>query len=145
MLGELILEHRGIASGVRVVDTALQKRETTVTAKGSIMGSEIHLLITYWNIRRDNGTFYGEGQGIISNKKNSEPIATVTEYGIGKTVDNRIDWRGSAFYRRIINTRPSSSSDDQKKLSSILDNIVGVFETNVDESGNVSQKVWEWK
>ena len=45
-------------------------------------------------------------------------------------------WRGSTFYQ--------SSSSDTK--FSFLNNIVGVFETEVDDnSGNVIQKVWEWK
>lgn len=145
MLGDLILEHRGIASGLRVLDAALQKQETTVTAMGRIKGIEIGFLVTYWNIRRDDGTLYGEGQGIISNNENSEPVATVTEHGIGKTVNNRIVWRGSAFYRTTINPRTSSSSDNLKKSTSILDNRVGVFETDVDESRNVTQRVWEWK
>jgi hypothetical protein len=144
VLGELILEHKGIVSSLRVLDATLQKRETTVIAKGRIKEVEIDFLVTYWNIRRDDGTLYGEGQGIISNKENNEPLAIVTEYGIGRTAYNKTVWRGSAFYRSMINTRPSSSSDDLK-LSSILDNIVGVFETDLDESGTVTQRVWEWK
>jgi hypothetical protein len=47
-------------------------------------------------------------------------------------------WRGSAFYQ-------SSSSLIKGKIS-FLNNIVGVFETEVDDNaGNVIQKVWEWK
>ncbi|MGC1932038.1 MAG: hypothetical protein WA667_23955 [Candidatus Nitrosopolaris sp.] len=145
MLGELILEHKGITSSLRVLDAALQKREITVIAKGRIKEIEIDFLVTYWNIRRDDGTLYGEGQGIISNKENNEAVAIVTEYGIGRTAYYKVVWRGSAFYRTTINTNSSSYSKNSKKLSSILDNTVGIFETDVDESGNVTQKVWEWK
>jgi hypothetical protein len=66
------------------------------------------------------------------------------EYGVGKYSNGQQQhshkqtvWRGSTFYQ-------SSSSSDTK--FSFLNNIVGVFETEVDDnSGNVIQKVWEWK
>jgi hypothetical protein len=66
----------------------------------------------------------------------------VREYGVGKYSSGQQQhhqqtvWRGSVFYQ-------SSSYDDK---FSFLNNIVGVFETEVDDdSGNVIQKVWEWK
>ena len=66
--------------------------------------------------------------------------AKVREYGVGKYSSGQQQqtvWRGSAFYQ-------SSSSSDGK--FSFLNNTVGVFETEVDnDSGNVIQKVWEWK
>ena len=44
--------------------------------------------------------------------------------------------RGSLFYK----TKSSAGG----KLS-FLDNLVGVFEHEVDELGNTTGKVWEWK
>jgi hypothetical protein len=144
MLGELMLEHTGTSSNLRVLDAALQKREITVMGRGKIKEIEIDLLVTYWNIRRDDGTLYGEGQGIVSYKENKEAVAIVNEYGVGRTMNNKVVWRGVAFYRTTTNTNLSYNSDS-KELSSILHNSVGVFETDVEESGTVTQKVWAWK
>jgi hypothetical protein len=144
MLGELMLEHTGTSSNLRVLDAALQKREITVMGRGKIKEIEIDLLVTYCNIRRDDGTLYGEGQGIVSKKENKEAVAIVNEYGVGRTMNNKVVWRGVAFYRTTTNTNLSYNSDS-KELSSILHNSVGVFETDVEESGTVTQKVWAWK
>ena len=68
------------------------------------------LIITYWNMPtsgNDKGAatttstyYYGEGKGIISIIGDSnEAAATVTEYGVGKSLGQRVVWRGSAFYR----------------------------------------------
>jgi hypothetical protein len=72
--------------------------------------------------------------------------AKVKEYGVGKYSSSgqqhqqqQTIWRGSAFYQSY-----SSSFTDGK--ISFLNNIVGVFETEVDDNaGNIIQKVWEWK
>ena len=48
-------------------------------------------------------------------------------------------FRGSIFYKSS-----STISITNGKLS-FLNNKIGVFETEVDESGNSTEKVWEWK
>jgi hypothetical protein len=149
MLSDLILEHNGKATGNRILDAGIQKRETTVTARGKIKGLlDVSIIITYWNMPtsgNDKGAatttstyYYGEGKGIISiiGDSNEAAAATVTEYGVGKSLGQRVVWRGSAFYR----TTTSSTN------LSFLNNLVGVFETEVDNvSSDVSEKVWEWK
>ncbi|SRR6266487_3259339 len=146
MLSDLILEHKGKATGHRVMDVDInQKRETTVIANGKVREVDVSLIITYWNRPRFNagGTikettpyYYGEGKGMISTKQDSNGIATVIEYGVGRALGNITIWRGSAFY-----TTQSSSSTSKLAL---LNNLVGVFETEVHNvSGDVSQKVWE--
>lgn len=102
-----------------------------------------NITITYWNIRSPDGTLCGEGQGVITAKNSDNEMAAsakVTEYGEGKNSNGQhhqqTTWRGSAFYQ---------SSSSTSKIS-FLNNIVGVFETEVDDdSGNIIQKVWEWK
>lgn len=64
--------------------------------------------------------------------------AKVTEYGERKNSNGQqhqqTTWRGSAFYQ----------SSSTSKISFL--NNLGVFETEVDDdSGNIIQKVWEWK
>jgi hypothetical protein len=152
MLSDLILEHNGKATGNRVLDAGIQKRETTVTARGKVRGLlDVSINITYWNMPRsvdDKGAatastyYYGEGNGVISIIGNSNETAaataTVTEYGVGKSLGQKVVWRGSAFYRTITTTASTSLS--------FLNNLVGVFETEVDNvSSDVSEKVWEWK
>jgi len=147
MLYDLILEHNGKATGNRVLDADIQKRETTVTARGKLRGLlDVSIIITYWNMPRsgdDKGAtttstyyYYGEGKGIISIIGDSNETATVTEYGVGKSIGQKVVWRESAFYR----TTTISTN------LSFLNNLVGVFETEVDNvSSDVSEKVWEWK
>lgn len=67
----------------------------------------------------------------------------VKEYGVEKYSNGQqrrhhqqTVWRGSALYQ---------SSSPTSKFS-FINNIVGVFETEVDDdSSNVIQKAWEWK
>ena len=62
-------------------------------------------------------------------------IATWKGSGKGRmSAGGKVSFRG-AIYWRI----PSTG-----KLAS-LNNVIGVFEYEVDEAGNTSTKVWEWK
>ena len=69
-----------------------------------------------------------------------EDTATFRGYGIGHS-KGRVgaSFRGSVFYKS-----PSTISITNGKLS-FLNNKIGVFETEVDESGISTEKVWEWK
>jgi hypothetical protein len=63
-------------------------------------------------------------------------MATEIGRGIGQFTDGgkKVRFRGSFFYR----------ASTTGKLS-FLNNIVGIFEYEGDESGTTSYKVWEWK
>jgi hypothetical protein len=63
-----------------------------------------------------------------------QEMATWTGQGVGRTDRGGVSFRGSLFYR----------TNSTGKLS-FLNNLVGVFEYEVDEEGNTSAKVWEWK
>jgi len=92
---------------------------------------------TYMSVLREGGVLYGEGQGIITTK-DGKGMATWTGQGIGKfTAPGKVSFRGSIFLRT-----PSTSQGG--KLSS-LNNMVGVFEYEVDEMGSCFTKSWEWK
>jgi hypothetical protein len=68
-------------------------------------------------------------------KDSSGETATWTGYGIGHlAAGGTVSYRGSLFFR----------TNSTGKMS-YLNNIVGVFEYEVDESGNTAAKVWEWK
>ena len=78
---------------------------------------------------------YGEGQGIITTK-DGQGMATWTGQGIGKfTAPGKVNFHGSIFLRI-----PSTSQGG--KLSS-LNNMVVVFEYEVDGMGSCFTKSWE--
>jgi hypothetical protein len=135
-LGELIIEDRGKITGQRVIDVEGPKIETSFTMRGKYKGQEGTNMGTYCSVMTEGeeGTMYGEGQGVLTTK-DGQGMATWTGQGIGRfTSPGKISFRGSLFFR----------AHSGGKLSS-LNNIVGVFEYEVDEEGNCSSKVWEWK
>jgi hypothetical protein len=109
---------------------------------GKYKGIEGTDIGTYWTVprlgegeREGGGVVYGEGQGVVTTKDGQE-IATWTGQGIGRfTALGKISFRGSLFFRTL---------SMNGKLS-FLNNLVGMFEYQVDEIGNCSSKVWEWK
>lgn len=144
MLGDLIYEHKGKVIGQRVLGNAsekveavvLPKIETTFSADAKLKGTiEITDTGTYLSIIRPGGILHGEGQGLYMTKDGSGETATWTGQGVGRlTEGGRVSYRGSLFFR-------ASSTG---KLS-FLNNIVTVFEYEVDESGNTTANMWEWK
>jgi hypothetical protein len=136
-LGELIGEDRGKMTGERVLDVQVPKMETSFTMEGNYRGTLCTDVGTYTSVLREGGVLYGEGQGIVTTK-DGQGIATWTGQGIGRFIGpGRVSFRGSLFFRT-----PSMSQGG--KLS-YLNNIVGVFEYEVDEARNCSSKTWEWK
>lgn len=136
VLGELIIEDRGRITGQRVLDVEGPKIETSFSAEGRYRGVEGTDIGTYCTVMRQE-VMYGEGQGVITTKDGKE-MATWTGQGIGRfTGKGGISFRGSLFYRT-----PSIIGGGEL---SFLNNLVGVFEYEVDEQGNASSKVWEWK
>ena len=135
-LGELIEEESGKITGQRVLDVEGPKIETSFKMNGKFGGIECSDIGTYCTVMREGaeaGVMYGEGQGIATTK-DGKGMATWTGYGIGRfTSPGKISFRGSLFFRA-----PSG------KLS-YFNNLIGVFEFEVDEEGNCSSKVWEWK
>ena len=139
VLGELIEEESGKITGQRVLDVEGPKIETSFKMNGKFGGIECSDIGTYSAVMREGsetGVMYGEGQGVITTK-DGQGMATWTGQGIGRfTAPGKMSFRGSVFYR--------TTSTGGGKISS-LNNVVGVFEYEVDEQGNSSTKVWEWK
>lgn len=134
-LGSPFVESKGMITGQRVLDVVpLPKIETSFfendTFKGGITASETG---TYSSVMRNDGSLYGEGQGIISTKEGE--IATWTGQGVGHFMqDGKLKFHGSLFF----------DTSSTGKLS-FLKNMVGMFDYEVDQTGKTSSKVWEWK
>jgi hypothetical protein len=135
-LGELIVEDRGKITGQRVLDVDSPKIESSFTMSGSYIREEGTDMGTYCSVMRqgEEGVMYVEGQGVFTTK-DGKGMVTWTGQGIGRfTSPGNIRIRGSLFFR----------APSEGKLSS-YNNLVGVFEYEVDEQGNCSGRVWEWK
>lgn len=136
MLGDQISEEKGKITSQRVLDVegGAPKMETSFSATGNYRGVETTATVTYWASPRPGGAIYGEGKGVLMSKDGQE-MAIWTGQGIGRfTSPGKIRLTGSLFFE-------TSSTG---KLA-FLNNLVGVFEYQSDESGNTSAKAWEWK
>ncbi len=124
------------------MDVEGPKIENSFVMDGKYKGAEGTDIGTYSSVLRqeeegggEGWVMYGEGQGVVTTKDGQE-MATWTGQGIGRfSSPGKISFRGSLFFR--------SNSKDGKL--SFLNNLVGVFEYEVDGMGNCSSKVWEWK
>jgi hypothetical protein len=132
MLGEQIAEYKGKVIGQRVLDVEGPTMETSVSASGSIKGTQVNVNITYFARPAGAGVLHGEGKGVIM--AGASEMATETGKGTGVFTSSGVKWRGAQFY----------STSSTGRLASI-NNLVGVFEAEVDTEGNFSLKTWEWK
>ncbi len=122
-------------TGTRVISTGPTgpKVEVSVQQAGKLLGKDTTTMITYTSSMRPDGLLLGEGSGIISTPDGD--IATFNGSGIGKPTGKgmAVRFRGALYY-----STPS-------KALARLNDAVGIFEFDVDENGNTSGKVWEWK
>jgi hypothetical protein len=101
-------------------------------SRAPIRGCNTNGMGTYTSEARPDGSLYGEGQGAMITA-DGEAI-TWKGSGAGKILAG-----GALSYRGILYYRTNS-----QKLSR-LNNACGVFEYEVDPTGNTTAKVWEWK
>ena len=133
MLGELIGEMQGRVSSQRVIDVKGPTMESSVMARGSFKGVQVTETLTYVANTSSKGVLHGVGNGIITTEDGD--VATYSGEGIGKfDALGVLNWRGSIFFE----------TSSEGKLG-FLNNIVGVFEAQVDAQGNFTDKTWEWK
>jgi hypothetical protein len=133
MLGELIGEMEGKVSSQRVIDVKGPTMETSVTASGRFRDVQVTETLTYVANTSSKGVLHGVGNGIITTEEGD--IATYTGEGIGRSdASGVLKWRGAVFFE----------TSSEGKLG-FLNNIVGVFEAQVDAQGNFTDKTMEWK
>jgi hypothetical protein len=133
MLGDPIGEMKGRVTYVKVVDVEGPTMETSVSASGTLKGVQVTETLTYMASPSSQGVLHGVGNGIIQSSDGE--IATYTGEGIGRyDASGILKWRGAVFFQ----------TNSGGKLE-FLNNIVGVFEAQVDTQGNFADKTWEWK
>jgi hypothetical protein len=135
MLGEQIAELKGKIIGQRVLDIEGPTIETSVSVSGSIKGTQVKETLTFEGrpTTTSKGVLHGKGKGVIM--AGESELATYTGEGVGRpSSSGSINYRGSIFY----------STSSNGKLA-FLNNLIGVFESDIDTEGNFSEKIWEWK
>jgi hypothetical protein len=134
MLGEKIGEMSGKISSQRVlsIEGGGPKMETSFQQNGSLLGTNVKETGTYWTVVRQDGTLYGEGQGVMTGKDGK--MATWTGHGVGVTKkDGTASYRGAIYYQAT------------PLRWSRLNKVAVVFEYEVDADGNTRSEYWEWR
>jgi hypothetical protein len=132
MLGELIGETTGKRTLRKVLSVEPPNVEVTFEEGGKMLGVNTSGFGTYSSVVRNDGTMYGEGQGVIMTQDGD--MISWKGSGVGKFKD-----KGAVSFRGILYYRTAS-----QKLAR-LNNATGVFEHDVDSEGKTTTKVWEWK
>jgi len=132
MLGEFIGELKGKITSQRVLSVDGPRMETSISASGTLRGTQVTETLTYVASQTSKGVLHGIGNGLIMSTEGD--MITYTGEGIGKfDSSGTLKWRGAIYF-----------TESTGKLGS-LNNQVGVFEAQVDAEGNFSDKTWEWK
>ena len=131
MLGEQIGESKGKRIVRRVLSTDPPTVEVSFEDSGNMLGVATNGFGTYKSVIHD-GTPLGEGEGLLMTT-DGEMISWKGS-GLGKFGPG-----GALSYRGILYFRTPS-----QKLAR-LNSTCGVFEYEVDPSGNTTLKIWEGK
>ncbi len=137
MLGEQIIhDERGKIIGTRVLPSQPgqgPKMELTFQTTGKILGMDFNNTGTLQSVPKSEGVLYFEGQGVVTTQDgdmaswNTQGVGRPTGPGMAATL------RGTVFFQ--------TSSNKLARLNSMC----VVVEAEVDGSGNLSAKLWEWK
>jgi hypothetical protein len=139
-LGEPFFVEQGRIIGQRVLAVTPQPQlefsfmaNATISSNGG--DTVINALNTGTSVSTLNadGTFRGEGQGILRTERGD--VATWTNRVIGNlTPEGTIVTRGVGFW-----STPSTTGE-----LAFMNNMITVFEVQIDREGNLSAREWEW-
>jgi hypothetical protein len=134
MLGNKLSEDKGKITGQRVLDASGPKIEVSFSAAGTYVGIDCTNTGTYSTIPISADTLYGDGNGVLMPKNDLDMLSWTTQ-GVGSiTGPGEARFQGSVFYKTSLNGKLTA-----------LNNLVGVFEYEIDAFVNTSIQVWEWK
>jgi hypothetical protein len=130
MLGKLVSEGKWKVVGMTVPDN--KTMEVSFQEFGKIYGLEYSGLATIISRARTDGTMYGRGEAMLTNKEGEPLIWNGVAVGQSKGA-TAISWRGCKIFETL-----SPKQED-------LNKVAVVFEGDVDENGDGLHKQWEWK
>jgi hypothetical protein len=106
------------------------RTQYTFTSNGTINGNiEVTDTGEFVSVSKGNNLLYEQGQGVITTKDGSE----TANYTFIDVV-NGTNYQGASAY----------STNSTGKLS-FLNNILGIYKGEADESGNFNLTEWHWK
>ena len=127
-LGEPIFVEKGADTIKREIGPNIT--HYTFTSNGTMKGNiEYSKAGEYVSVSKGNNLTFDQGQGVITTKDGSE-TANYTFIEVG----NGTAYQGASAY----------STNSTGKLS-FLDNMLGIFKGETDESGNFVLEQWHWK
>jgi hypothetical protein len=127
-LGEPYFVEKGKSTVQKEIGPNITKY--TFTANGTINGNiEVTDTGEFLSISKGDNLLYEPGKGVIKTKDGSE-TANYTSIDVG----NSTDYQGASAY----------STNSTGKLA-FLNNILGIYKGEADESGNFSLSEWHWK
>ena len=131
MIGELIAEFKGKATGTRVLGEG--KMEGSSTGSGTILGKEATEMDTAVLTWMPNGVMMAEGNAMIMTTEGETVMLMANGIGWSTGKGLKQSGRGACYFMT-----------SSPKLAS-LNKTVGVWERESDEMGNYTIKVWAWK
>lgn len=134
MLGDLVYDTQGKITGTRVLDDANEGLiEFSGQEKGTVLGIDCTVTLSYWVVPRSDGTMYGEGRAVVMTADGN--TATYRGTGIGVPTGRPPAMRSSGALCFF---------SDAPKLKRLAHCAV-VFENEQNEDGTYHIKGWEWK
>jgi hypothetical protein len=132
MLGDQITDLKGKVTGQRVLDAECPTIETSISSKGTAKGVQVNEVLTFLGKPSSPGVIRGKGHGLFTSTESD--VATYTGEGVGRMTPSGTKWYGSIFF----------TAGSTGKLT-FLNDMVAVFESEIDIEGNFLEKSWEWK
>lgn len=134
MLGQKIGEEKGKITGRRILrnDDLTCSIESSHQGTGQILGTKYSTMATYSSVMRDGGTLFGEGQGLVMTEDGES--MTWMGQGVGQPKGKGgISFRGAIYFHTA-----------SKKLAA-LNSVAVLYEYDVDDEGNFTSQLYDWK
>ncbi|MGH9003449.1 MAG: hypothetical protein ACRDYV_10000 [Acidimicrobiia bacterium] len=135
MLGDIVLESSGRITNVKVLENAggQSKVEVSLQGQGKLLGTGMTELASYWQEVRPGGVFYGEGGPVWMTDQGE--LLSWKGFGVGRPTGP-----GFAASYAVCGSIQSDST-----TYADLAGMATVGEYQVDETGNYTWTLWEWK
>lgn len=132
-IGEPIFQERGIIT--EQIETAPGEMQISFSANGTFKGTiDVINNGDFVSISKGGNLTFGQGQGVITSADGSE-TANYTFIGVGNvTEEGQPVFHGAAAY----------GTNSTGELS-FLNNILGIFNVEIDPTGSFVSNEWEWK